>query len=237
MNSAQMTDPLPWGSVSTKVCSVYCADGSCRDTQENCPLALACLDPKKPYRCMNGACAIDLTDCIETYGVEETDIRDTEYSAYCSGQFSSLYGLDFVKCPDGTCRPAKADGSNSCLEFFGCPLTAAYQCPTGQCVQEKSDCLAFTNRHICTGSNQYMCKNMQCVTDPSLCHINLSSAHVLQLQIDLNPFEEIAVSLAYNRSSPVIELVLPVGSLPLDYSQKVVFQQDLYQKVRVNPVP
>ena len=171
---------------------------------------------------MNGACAIDQNQCIQTYGVEETDPRDAEYSAYCTGLYSSKYGLDFVKCPDGTCRPVNPDGSNSCLEFLGCPLTAAYQCPTGQCVQDKTDCLAYTNTLICDDS-QYMCKNMQCVADPSLCHINLSSAHVLQLSIDLNPYEAIATSLAFNRTQSAIELRLPPGSLPLDYTQEVTF--------------
>lgn len=84
----------------------------------------------------------------------------------------------------------------------------------------KEDCKDYSNKLICP---EYMCKNMQCVSDPSLCDINLSLSHVLQLQIDVSPYEELKVDLSYNNTEPIASLFLPKGSLVIDYTDQITF--------------
>jgi hypothetical protein len=101
-------------------CQVVCADGSCRDQQSNCPLAQACTSPLKPFRCLNGICAKDESTCVVLFGSNELDSRSS-LSGYCT----SKYGGNYVRCEDGTCRPATLNGTlykSSCLAYYGCPV-------------------------------------------------------------------------------------------------------------------
>lgn len=134
------------------------------------------MSPEKPFRCLNGLCAKDLDTCISLFGSSETDSRDSD-SADCLKTYGTDYNLDFVKCEDGTCRPATYDHSlqkydTTCLAYMGCPLSAGYQCPTGQCVTTVDECMTYSNSALC--KEYHMCKNMACVSDPVLCNVNLS---------------------------------------------------------------
>ena len=115
LTSPALQQPPVWtfnkglNSTTIETCQVMCADGSCRDRQENCPMVPACTGPLKPFRCMSGFCAQSKDACIALFGAASEQESAGKPSAVCQAETNSTAVL--FRCEDGTCRPGTWDNS------------------------------------------------------------------------------------------------------------------------------
>lgn len=94
------------------------------------------------YRCENGGCAYNLSDCIN-----ETDYKCPD------GQ---------EKCPDGLCH----DTGCTDVNYHGC-LVGQYQCSNGMCVKDKYECIGYS---MCSDpAYPYRCITGACQSSPDEC--------------------------------------------------------------------
>jgi hypothetical protein len=70
---------------------------------------------------------------------------------------------------------------------------------------------------------------MACVKDPQQCNIDLSALQVLELSIDVSPYQEYSVAFVYNNSLPVMGIKLPVGAV--NTTENVTFTYDTFKKM------
>ena len=107
---------------------VVCYDGSCRKNFDSCPLYAGCTSSSAPFKCNDGTCVQDQSQCNTNNTVST---RLTQYNDLCTEEGKVL-------CEDGICR-------QTCPEYNGCPFTKPLMCSTGRCVSTISECVGESN--------------------------------------------------------------------------------------------
>lgn len=121
-----------------------CIDGSCRSSQDDCPLYQGCQDLAKPYKCKNGSCQVDQKACLKIEKGETTTSRMLEDKTQCIGNQNL--------CEDGICR-------KTCPQYNGCTNEAPLLCSNGICVKTLSECAALS---LCNFSTPFRCSDGDC---------------------------------------------------------------------------
>jgi hypothetical protein len=57
----------------------------------------------------------------------------------------------------------------------------------------------------------------------------------MQLQVDINPWHDVSIDLAFNGTLPIVNLEIPKGAVPLPESN-ISLTLDASSKLRINPV-
>ncbi|KAJ5077899.1 hypothetical protein M0811_05589 [Anaeramoeba ignava] len=110
------------------------ATGMCVDNESQCPVDTGCPE-EYPYRCYDGTCVINETNC--TYNPGNGCPPDKPY-----------------RCPDGQC--VTYDLIDTCNSSYACPTDRPYRCPNGTCINSTQYCVGTT----CDG---YLCASGACV--------------------------------------------------------------------------
>jgi len=126
---------------------VMCEDGSCKISQDFCPIGSKC--PKGKYRCKNnGTCVSTKDDCLNISGCPEKTK---------------------IKCMNnGLCVKSQEDCAAYDKKFplaNGCELEKPYKCSSGKCVVDKENCeekLCENGYIFCTNSGKCMKSKQEC---------------------------------------------------------------------------
>lgn len=173
-----------------------CYDGTCRTVREECPILPAC--PVGYYRCGNGACALNLSQC------KDADVK-------CS------QGL--IKCEDGLCRV-------SCPKYDGCSLATPYQCSNGACSINESECIGKSQ--CPDANFPFRCIDGTCVNSLYTCPEVLKNYQAKTVYATVNKYDSIKVIFALDKNKKIIgELYIPANSIKLNpitesYSQLTI---------------
>ena len=146
-----------------------CADGNCRASESDCPMAISC--PPTMVACPDGlSCAASAEGCVETTSCpEDRPVRCLASGlcvlaqSECESQVTCTSG-GFL-CPDNRCRPTLAE----------CPMptecaSGTILCPGGSCARSRADC---PQRTTCK-THQVLCEDGRCADDASSCGFGAS---------------------------------------------------------------
>jgi len=182
------------GSYMLKTYPVMCSDGSCVDSEAQCPRLHACIDgyvrcgdgscrsseslcpsdntcpSEKPFRCSNGMCAPTIDYCISPVSATGCPCQANQFDAdgiYC------LEGKEKVKCRSSILGGLCGTSSTTCISSEddylrpnGCNFTAPYKCWTGECKVSASACLRDNG---CPQGLPSRCGDGSCQINSTMC--------------------------------------------------------------------
>ena len=158
--------------VTSEKTGTICYDGTIAAEGEKCPAVPGC--KMGQYRCENGGCAYNLSDCIN-----ETDYTCPE------GQ---------EKCPDGLCH----DTGCTDVNYHGC-LVGQYQCSNGMCVKDKYECIGYS---MCSDpAYPYRCITGACQSSPDECPTMDRLGEVKPVTYSFSKYNKISFAFAVDQSA------------------------------------
>ena len=177
-----------------------CYDGTIASENEKCPTVPACKIGQ--YRCENGGCAYDKSECYE----------DKEYRCIDGKK----------KCPDGMCHKDCNE-----VDFQGCEV-GKYQCTNGLCLEDKYDCIG----HSMCKDVQYpfRCINGECKSSPGECELIERLGNVKNLTYSFNKQNQILFDFAFNKNGRSVGKI-EIPSQALSFSKGNSFSRLYVQEV------
>ena len=136
--------------VSTEICSnnteaIFCADGSCRFSGDQCPHTKTCIGTN--VRCLDNTCADSADKCGASTFLNTCPVAFPKYcpSASICVRSNDVCPAAGLSCPAGYTKRASGLCSVTTVAdspVNGCPSTGdlSKKCPDGTCVKALSDC-------------------------------------------------------------------------------------------------
>ncbi len=147
--------------------NVRCADGTCRGDESQCPSDSSC-PASRPYRCTNGACADSLAGCVSPVSRTGCPCASTgawNSEGYCTNELTKCDSM----VVGGLCASSSQCSTQAALytSANGCNATSMpYKCWDGECAASESACRA---RNGCPASMPIRCQDGTCQSTAGLC--------------------------------------------------------------------
>ena len=167
-----------------------CLDGTCRESEDQCPIYSGCVSNVAPFKCYDGGCATDRESCSD---------KNDKSLFYCP-EGDQL-------CEDGICRK-----NCNLVEFYGCPNDHPLLCSNGRCVSQLIECVGESS---CDSTEKpFRCIDGTCGSSLAECKIPFREVGDTNVLISIYPKMEMIADLIIGPNNILAGRVeIPAGTI------------------------
>lgn len=156
-----------------------CENGLCLEVGQSCPATNpnGCQTPEASYKCPDGACVSDSSQCLQLNGCLSTQIRCPDGSCVAKDDYDanpsicpSDCGSGQVRCDNDVCK----DSVSECATPNNCPYDMPIRCADGTCKKYAAGTTGVEPAETCQlivacNSGSYLCGDGSCAPSSELC--------------------------------------------------------------------